>query len=233
RHPPEEALADRLTLDVGGKLLHLIAGARVTFGRHRANRVVTRIFDPGKPVMATSSLHISKHHCTVEADGETCVIRDGAADASGVFKQSGGGVFWNGSAVDGSVRIPVDLLPRQAALGFAGQVSDPCFSFSVSACRPDSARCARCEDRDAVLCRRGRVPALALRRSDHVPETFVLLWSCLDLGQVAPVLQGLTVCHERGGFSWRSGGEAGWLKPGRYQVVGAEICVKTFQQYGL
>jgi len=233
RHPPEDALADRLTLEVGGRLLHLIAGARVTFGRHRASRVVTRIFNPGEPVMAQKSLHISKHHCTVEMDGETCVILDGAADTSGVFKQSGGGVFWNGVAVDGSVRIPVDLLPRQAVLGFAGQVSDPCFSFSVSVCRPDSARCARCEDRDTALCRRGRMPALALRRGDHVQETFVLLWACLDLGRVAPELQGLTVCHERGGFSWRSAHESGWFKPGRYQVVGTEVRVKAFQQYGL
>ena len=231
--PPVEALTDRLTLEVEGRLVHLVSGMRVTMGRHRSNRIATRVFEPDGPVMSQQSLRISKFHCTVEMEDDVFVIRDGGMDASGMFSPSSGGVFFNGSVVNGSLRVPAVKLPRQTSLGLAGSLSEPFFKLAVSSCRFDPSQCSRCEDRIAAWCRRGRVPALVLNRTDHVQETFVLLWSCLDLGQVVPSLQGLTVRHERGGYAWRSVHDTGWLKPGRYQVVGTEIRVKPFQQYGL
>jgi hypothetical protein len=231
--PPPEARADRLTLFVGAQRLQLLAGVRATLGRNRANRLVTRRF--GETPEETQRLNgrISKFHCTLEHDGAEFVIRDGGTDASGCFKRSACGIFWQGKPVAGSVRGPVGSFPTAAELGLAGTAGAYDIGLQAHGCRLNPAHCSSCQRHEVVSCRRGQVPAVVLRRTDGVPETYALLWSCLDLGRVFPQCAGLIVCHEQGAFSWRSLGAAGWLTPGSFSSAGTLITVCEFAQHGL
>jgi len=231
--PPSEARADRLTLLVGAQRLHLLAGNRVTLGRNRANRVVMRRFGETPEKTELLNGRISKFHCTIEHNDAEFVILDGATDLSGAFKRSTCGVFWQGRPVAGSVRGPVGSFPATAELGLAGTVGAYEIGLQVYGYRLDPFHCASCHRQEAVSCRRGQVPAVVLRRTDGVPETYVLLWACMDLGSVFPQCAGLIVCHEQGAFSWRSLGTAGWLTPGSFSSAGTLITVSEFAQYGL
>ena len=233
RRPPAEALADRLTLHVGGRWLHLIADRRVTLGRNRTNRITTRLFDRAGSVSSDRSALISKFHCILELDGSECVIYDGAPDECGLRKPSAGGVSWQGKRVKDSVRFPVGAFPQAATLGLAGDAAAPVLGLTARGYVFDSSRCATCESRNSGSCNRGRNPAVVLSRTDDVQECYVLLWACLDVGRVFPECAGLVVCYEQGAFSWRSGGAAGWLTPGRFASAGAELSVLPFAQFGL
>ena len=231
--PPAEALADRVTLSVGGRMLHLIAGSRVTLGRNRSNRICTRLF--GRDVAETSlrNSRISKFHCTVELDGDGCAVHDGARDESGNMRPSACGVSWQGIAVRGAVRFPAGSFPQSATLGLAGSPGAPDIGLTAQGCFFNPSRCETCGDHAGRLCHRGRIPAVVLRRTDEAPESYALLWACLDLGRVFPECAGLIVCHEQGAFSWRSAGTFGWITPGRFASGGVEIAVREFAQYGL
>lgn len=228
--PPQEAITKRLSLMVGGRLLHLIAERRVTLGKNRDNRVVTRRFNQQGVVDAQLCERISKFHCTLELDGEACVIQDGGRDETGRMRPSTGGVSWQGVPVKGSLRIHVDLLPKKASLGF---VAGPAgYDFELTACAHpfDFSKCSSCSQQARQACSSGRIPALLLRRTDHIPEHYLLVWSCFDLGCVFPECAGMVVCYEQGAFSIRSSGTFGWLVPERH--VGM-VEVRPFAQVGL
>ena len=230
-HASSDALADRLTLRVGGQMLHLIAGNRVTFGRKSTNRITTRLFESAGAVDLERSRQISKYHCLFEIDDGECVIHDGAPDEVGALKCSSGGVFWQGKAVRKNVRFPVESFPGVATLGLAGEAAAPVFGLTAHGCVFEAARCSACENRGARPCRSGRIPVVLLRRTDKVPECYALLWACLDLGAVFPECAGLVVCHEQGAFSWRSSRGSGWLVPGA--CLAGNVDVRPFAQYGL
>jgi hypothetical protein len=230
--PPPAALATRMTVSVGNRLAHLIAGSRVTLGKNRANQIVTRLFEPSGEALPERNARISKFHCTLEFAEGQCVVHDGVRTESGMMQASSCGVFWQGRAVKGSERFSADHFPATATLGLAGVVADACdFGLKAQSCFFDTARCASCRGNDGQLCHRGKTPVVILRRRDAVPEVYALMWSCLDLGNVLPECAGVTVCHERGAFAWRSAGASGWLVPGAR--VGAGIEVKEFKQYGM
>jgi hypothetical protein len=231
--PPEEALVKRLTLCVGGRLVHLLADRRVTLGKNRANGIVTRLFGPGGETSDKRCERISRFHCTLELDGRDCVIHDGALDEKGRMKASSWGVFWQGKSVAGSLRVSAESFPLRAALGLAGTADAYDFGLTAHGYHFDQRKCVACEDSAVRPCLKGNIPAVLLRRTDDVPECYVLLWSCFDLGHVFPVCEGLTVCHEQGAFSWRSAGAFGWMTPGRYASAGTEIAVRAFAQVGL
>ncbi|MEI7947248.1 MAG: hypothetical protein WCJ02_11145 [bacterium] len=228
--PPQEAITKRLSLMVGGRLLHLIAERRVTLGKNRDNRVVTRRFNQQGVADAQLCERISKFHCTLELDGEACVIHDGGRDETGRMRPSTWGVSWQGVPVKGSLRIPVEALPKKASLGFvAGNVG---YDFELAACAHpfDFGKCSSCSQQARHVCSNGRIPALLLRRTDQVPEHYLLVWSCFDLGCVFPECSGMVVCYEQGAFSIRFSGAFGWLVPDRR--VGA-VEVRPFAQVGL
>ncbi|MEI7899121.1 MAG: FHA domain-containing protein [bacterium] len=231
---PAAATAERVTLRVGNRIAHLIAGSRVTLGKNRANQIVTRLFEPDGEALPERNARISKFHCTLEyADGQ-CIVHDGVRTENGVMQASACGVFWQGRAVKGSERFPADRFPAVAALGLAGTADAYDFGLTAHGCFFDTARCAACGGRDEKMCHRGKTPAVILRRRDAVSEVYAVMWSCLDLGNILPGCEGVTVCHERGAFAWRAEGAAGWLVPGtRIGAGGVQIEVKTFSQYGL
>jgi len=94
----------------------------------------------------------------------------------------------------------------------------------------DFTQCSTCSQQARQACSNGRIPALLLRRNDHVREHYLLAWSCFDLGCVFPECAGMVVCYEQGAFSIRSSGTFGWLVPGRHVDM---IEVRSFAQYGL
>lgn len=231
--PPAGSLAQQMTLEVGGRRAHLIAGNRVTLGKNRSSRIVTRVFDRAGKVSAQACERLSRLHSTLELNGEECVVWDGALDECGLMKTSTWGVFWQGKAVDGCVRFPAERFPASATLGLAGRADAHDFALRAQAVFPDVSRCGACGRREKPICRHGKTPCVVLKRDDAIPECYVLLWSCLDLGQVFPECAGLVVCHEQGAFSWRSSGAAGWLTPGHFVSAGTDLSVRSFAQVGL
>jgi hypothetical protein len=232
--PPAGSQASRLTLSDGGRLVHLLAGHRLTLGRNRENGVVTRLFGGAGKEPGMTGERISKFHCMIELEGGDCVIHDGTTDECGRRKPSSCGTFWQGHEVHGATRFPVDTFPRRASLGLAGTAAAHDFGLTAHGCFFDASHCAACVGRGEHSCHRGRVPAVVLRRTDSVPECYALLWACLDLGEVIPGCSGAVICYEQGAFSWRSGGSSGWLTPGSPVTLGGKtIDVRAFAQYGL
>jgi len=229
--PPAQACLDRLTLAAGNRLLHLVAGNQVTLGKNRLNRVVTRLFDRNGVAAGQLNERISRHHCTFELSGNECAVLDGGADENGQWHRSTWGVFWQGRAVNGGVRFPVEGFPASATLGLAGTAETPDFRMTAHGSHFDPSRCADCPTHRQHTCRKGKVPAVLLKRSDSVPESYALIWSCLDLGGVFPGCSGIAVCHEQGAFSWRSATGSGWLLPGESFAAGVDV--RPFAQYGL
>lgn len=228
--PPQEALAQRLTLVVGGRLLHLIASRRVTLGKNRDNHIVTRLFNQQGVADAQRCERISKFHCTLELEGTTCVLQDGARDDCGRAKPSTWGVSWQGKAVQGSLRIPVETLPTRGQLGLVNNAGHSDFELTVCPQAFDFTQCSSCQQQARHGCSNGRTPALLLRRTDQVPEHYLLAWACFDLGTVFPECAGRVVCYEQGAFSLRATGTFDWLVPGRHL---GRIEVRPFTQYGL
>ena len=229
--PPAEACLDRLTLAAGNRLLHLVAGAPVTLGRNRGCRIVARRFDRNGVAASQLNERISKIHCTLELSGTECAVLDGGVDDNGQWRRSTWGVFWQGRNVNGGVRFPVEGFPASATLGLAGTAEAPDFRMTAHGSRFDPSRCADCPTHRQHACRKGKVPSVLLNRGDSVPESYALIWSCLDLGGVFPGCAGIAVCHEQGAFSWRSGTGSGWLVPGESFAAG--VGVRPFAQYGL
>lgn len=231
--PPSGARTDSLTLQLGGRLLHLLAGRRITLGKHRSNRVVTRLFDGAGVATEALNERISKRHCTLELDGSECLILDGVADDGGAVRRSAWGVFWQGRPVEGCARLPAASFPRAAPLALVGAEGPYAFRLTAHGCYFDAARCAACPDTAAGRpCGKGRYPALVLERADAVPERYAVLWACLDLGLAFPGCAGAAVCHERGAFQLRAAsGAREWLTPGMRLPGGVEV--RAFAQRGL
>lgn len=224
--PPPAARADRLTLRIGGQLLHLLAGTEVTFGKDRkANRVCTRLFDHGGQAQERQNGYISRRHLTVRLEGADCVLQDGGASRPSMH-----GVFWQGARINGERRIAASALPDRAELRLAGAAGEHTVGMRTRALPFSRMECRKCSGRPEALCAGGDVPCLLLSRED-VPERYLVLWACADLGALFPEGRGVTLCHERGAFSWRSASGAGWLEPGKHLAPG--VRVEAFQQHGI
>jgi len=231
---PDAARTDQVTLRAGDRLIHLLAGRQITLGKNRGNRIITRLFESDGSATAERNGRISKFHCLMEYREGTCWIHDGAPGEDGKLRPSTCGVFWQGHQVRGNESFDAERFPSSASLWLAGEGDAWSFGFTVQGCFFDAARCALCGGREGHACRHGRMPAVVLRRCDEVPEIFVLLWSCFDLGQVVPGLRGVTLCHDHGAFAWRSEIGSGWLVPGGTLAAGgAAVPVQAFAQYGL
>lgn len=231
--PPVEAMMKRITLRVRGQMVHLIADRLVTLGKNRENTIVTRVFDSSGNASAQKCERISKFHCTIQQEASDFVIYDGAMDDTRKMKPSSWGVVWQGRPVKGHVSTPLESLSQPSVLGFVGTGREYDFSLSVCGQFMNSAKCLSCEKPATPQCLKGRVPSILVRRNDDIPESYILLWSCLDLGHVLPACKDVIICHEQGGFSWKSGMSSGWLVPGNSLSVMPSIEIRTFSQYGL
>ncbi len=228
--PLQEALCKRLSLSVGGQMLHLIAERRATLGKNRDNHVVTRRFNQYGVADAQLCERLSKFHCTVELEGMACVLQDGVRDEYGRPKPSTWGISWQGKAIQGALRLPLEALPARGQLGLVNNAGHSDFELTVCPHPFDFTQCSTCSQQARQACSNGRIPALLLRRTDQVQEHYLLAWSCFDLGCVFPECEGMVVCYEQGAFSIRSSGMFGWLVPGRHVDM---IEVRSFAQYGL
>ena len=229
--PPKEAVAQRLTLRSDEGLLHLIAGATITFGKdRRANTVCTRLFEPDGSAVEARNGYVSRRHFTLEIEGFRCVLHDGVAAGDGQFRPSGHGVYWNGSRVQGRMAIPVSGFPAKARITLAGPSGANVVSLDVQARPYNRDECRNCEGRSDHLCHRGEVPCVLLSRPE-IRERYLLTWACADLGGLVAACRGVTVGRERGAFSWRSSTGAGWLVPG--MSLGGGVRVESFKQHGV
>lgn len=233
-----ESSPTRLTLDGGGRRLHLVARRPAWFGRQcekpgkgrtTDNAVVLRVFSSdGTTRDDAASNAISRTHFLVEPDGQRCRLRDGypARDASGNILPGGVvGASGNGTSVNG------ETLPGRGSATFAAGES------ATVAVAPDSAG-------SPVLALRLSVPRSAssrqsaagalLRRADSVPESYLALWAEADLGEIEESLRGHCVVWDGARFCLRCpDGSERFLAPGlSFGPASFRVKVETFRQIG-
>lgn len=226
---PEGAVCERLTLEAGGFRYHLVAGEEWSLGRERKNDVVLRHLDG--PVEKNRA--ISRSHCRMELHGERCFIKDGAFyPDQGITRESASGTFVNGKRLKGrgSAELPAGMA---SCVGLAGGGSQEERALLLDVCpvrcREDHTLC-----RMATGCTPDMISSVVVRRRDLIPELYLLLVRCADLGQVDPRLEGIRVWRQDGGFLASVSGSREWLQPGGMLWTGrARVECRAFEQWGI
>ncbi len=93
--------------------------------------------------------------------------------------------------------------------------------------RPDSLSCTLCPQR--------KLKSVVFKRSDAVPESYLLVWQCCDLGLVDKDLSGLTILRRNGGFILKTFKEGyHYLAPSEriFQLENGEVEISSYHQYG-
>ena len=208
---PAEAVTDRVSLDFGIERIVFFANRTVKFGRSRdLNDIWLRPTDMTDAAAVQPYKKVSREHCFFEHRGDAVAISDGHRDEFRVVQPSTGGTYLDDAFVEGE---------RLVKTGTAGVIAfgDPgcagALSMEVRACSPSRA-CASCPHANRRWCEEGRRPSLMLTRRDGIPERFVAVWSCFDLGEADPSFVGTVIFRKDGGFAWRRGRRCGWLVPG-------------------
>lgn len=209
---PAEAVADRLTLELGTGRLHVLVGRTVTVGREKGLcEIALRPVRGADRSVVEGYMRLSRRHCHFEARGERVAVVDGARDGMKGVRPSTWGTYWNGNPIDGTLMLD----PGQSGiLSLASAVRDgEGRSFRAKACRPGGP-CAECTRTDKTWCGEGKHACLLLTRLGRLPEAYLALWGCFQLGEVDPAFEGVTLFREHKGFAWRRGRRCGWLVPG-------------------
>ncbi|MFZ4395834.1 MAG: FHA domain-containing protein [Kiritimatiellia bacterium] len=211
--PPSEARVEHLTLERGGRALHLCGKAVVAYGRKREkNDLVLRCYDASGTVDTERTGKISRYHGEIGFGEEGAWISDSPFD----YDQHSRRRSANGIALDGRPIPPggkIDLRHGQSVrLEIANNSSGGApltLAGTVAGC-PKNAHCPA-----SHACHPGLTAGVLLRRSDHVPEDYALVWRCLPLDTVFTDLTGARVyrCHDA--FMLQMPGCAPcWLCPG-------------------
>jgi hypothetical protein len=171
--PPLSARQGRLTLEAAdGRLLHLIhAQGRVHVGRNRRCDIVTWFMTPdGSERLDDRSANISKFHCRLEEAAGKWMVCDGNGE-----RRSTCGTFLNGSEVPatGGRALPMD---EPFTLWLAGRKPDDPKVFRFEGRLWTCAALGRCKMALHRECKPLEPACLILKRTDGIPETFLLLW---------------------------------------------------------
>lgn len=209
--PPRPAAAVRTSVDlnIGRSIVHFHSGQELTIGRlpQLPGQPTTgcdivllpsdRSFVQDTPLKLAYRI-LSRRHCTMRFLGDKVRFEDGCRDATGAWKRSMAGIFWNGAQVpDG-----IELGKETSGLLFFG---------------PDRRALAlevrilgNADSSDGGLC-----VWLSRKREDGLAEHHVGLWGTFSLGEIDPRFSNVEIFPSEGGFAWRCGSHCGWLVPGQ------------------
>ncbi|MCX7591096.1 MAG: FHA domain-containing protein, partial [Kiritimatiellae bacterium] len=231
--PPREARVARLTLERKGVLLHLLSGSEVQLGRNRECDIVTRVF-AADGTCSEQGQWISKFHCRIALQGGTVrLINEGRNPMTGEVKAPDNGTLLDGKEVPPgtSTDLPTG---RGFTLGLArrGFGAAPVLTLQGRVWmaaefpfEPDD--CGAEPDSKAPAC-------LVLRRTDEVPESFVVLWQRCLARFFAPEFGDLCLCRREDAFALRSASSCDWLVAGDGATDSRRgVVVRPYSQWGL
>jgi hypothetical protein len=238
--PPKEAVVNRLTLQYGERLVHLLSLNEMQLGKNKLCDVKTRLFTDDGQAPRVLNGAISRYHCRIVLEQSECRLIDGGKPRPpevGEYKSSAGGTFVNGTRVPNPGHVV--LKPEEEVLlTLAGQNAAGEGVFAMAACfrrcrRLPSGQCARST---SASCGAPNPPcSLELRRQDNVPEAFLNLWGHATLAAAGQELAGFRVWVYEGAFFFRSGSGYRWLVPGQPIVLdgGKKLLVGPYRQFGM
>lgn len=233
---PADAGHERLTLRWGDRILQLIAGDRVQFGRHRSCQVATRLVpEAGRSSQEVhdQNLFISSSHFSLELQDFGVLLKDGGWDPHAHhFKASTHGTYLDGERIFSHKPRPLPV-NRRFAISLAGaDAADPGFfayDGELWTCGRMAVACS-C----GVKCNPNQPACLILRRRHGPAETVVLPWKHVDLGLIDPRLGKACLCRERDAFLLHAAGHCDWLVPGRaVRIPGVAVAVEKYNAPGL
>ena len=209
---PANSRTDRVTLDIGGRLIHFFANRTLKFGRKReCNDFVIRPPKAFSEAQEAPYRRVSREHCYFEHSGGNVLISDGSRTPTGVLQPSSAGTFWNGQKIVHPVAVSAGT---SGILSFGGVAFGDTLKMKLNVC--DSTRaCAACPLADKSWSGDGSRPCLVISRTDGVEEKFIGLWNCFCLGEADPSFDEYVVFRKDGAFAYCcEDGRAGWLVPG-------------------
>jgi hypothetical protein len=228
--PPPLARVDRLTLERGGRALHLCSKETITYGRKREhNDLVVRCYQAHGAVNKVQSCYISAYHGEIGFDETGAWLSDHPFDPEKKARRQS----THGTALDNQPIPPggkIALRPGQnlriqiathapggAALTLTGE---------VSGC-PRHTMCPINQE-----CHAGLAAGILLRRTDSSPEDYALVWRCLPLENAFTDLPGARVYRHHDAFLLLIPGHAPiWLYPGAtIPAPRGSLHVTAFQQ---
>lgn len=225
---PEAAIAQRLTLTCGDRIVQVVGGRQGgSFGRSRKENLVSlRCFTEQGILLRDQSLAISACHFSVQFDDRGVWISDGPPGRRG----STGGTWLNGEGVasESCARLRVGApakieLCRERSGGAVCTLEATVLPCSGNA-HGDESGCRECDGRGALV----------LRRQAPVPECYAVIAGCLSLDKADERGRGWTIYRTRRAFLAAGDGKTLWLKPGvRFQANGYEWRVDSFHQFGM
>lgn len=215
--PPQEKITpmDALTLEVGGRRLHVLAKTRTQFGRDgNSCDVLLRVDhpDPEDSKLVAANRRLSRKHFFIEPIPGAVALVDGTLDENNQRKASAAGTFLEGEAVD------VERLgPGPACLLTVGQKDAapevPHWQVEVletgvnPGLHPALFPLLKFwQEKDEVGKERMQAAGLRMKRMDLVAEDLLLLWTARPLGSVSPELDSLWLLHYGGGFCFFDSG---------------------------
>jgi len=225
---------DNITICLNNNMyIHLLAKEYCSLGKKRENDIVTRIFDPhGKPASELNA-KISRFHCRIELHGDSCFIKDGGFyPDEGIERASSCGTYVNGEKIAprDSIKLKTNIVSK---LCLAGENEELSGVFAMDMipviCHTPSKNCSM-----AINCTPGILSSIILKRKDHIPECFVILARCIDMGMVHPLLKGMEVWKGNGVFQFSIGAKHGMLLEENKITCGTtKLVVQKFKQWGL
>lgn len=214
--PPSEAKQQKLTLETGGKKIHLISGDRIQLGRSREADLVTRIFDEVGNMPREENLYVSKAHCGLVRSGSSVKLQDGSL-ATGETK---GKTWLNGTPVRGGQELP-------SGTGFVISFGQPAAMGRVFTLKGRLLLKRRSDGSSEPT-------GVLLERSDHVQECWLIVYDRVALKCLGSDWDGWCVARHKDGFCFGRETACKWLIPGSREFADARMVeVREFKQFGL
>lgn len=235
--PPLSARQGRLTLEApDGHLLHLIhTQGRVHVGRNRRCDIVTWFMTTdGSERLEDRSENISKYHCRLEKAAGKWMVCDGNGERSSSY-----GTFLNGSEVPatGGRALPMD---EPFTLWLAGRKPNDPKVFRFEGRLWTCAALGRCKMALHRECKPLEPACLILKRTDGIPETFLLLWRFCPVEAIDESMKdtlGMAcIFRHRNAYAVSEGRDEkayAWLIPGAHAgAADSGVEVGLFRQFG-
>jgi hypothetical protein len=202
-----------LTLKTQDFRVHLTTESEIPFGRSKqGNLIVTRNFDPEGVATMDINCSISRRHGAIRVNGDGITVMDGSY-RDNCYCPSALGTYIEKQKVDNSNPIKINTLnPCELQLADLksrkGITLDQLIRFQiVSWTCPDKYHTA-CRNH----CNSNRPAALLMKRRDHIPEIYIVLLGCLELGVIHDSLRGLLVWQKNSHLCYRTDKTNGLLK---------------------
>lgn len=219
--PPPKAIADRLTLLALECRYHLLAGDCVTIGKNRDNMLVARLFNEEGIATKAQNAKISRFHCKfLRINGKCIVVDRGMRPGNGVEKASVWGVFLENMRIPsgGEAVLPVN---RTFSLSLAGDSYDKINALHFTG--------ELFQAKDS-----SQPDALILRRVDHVPEAWVVLWNRIPVNKLMQGSGSGEFQRAEQAFCLFCNDSTEWLEAGKGVCVDdTHFEIKPLKQWGM